>query len=170
MTINISSVSPILSSGHTEQPADEDEVGDHEDVGDAGEVYEVEGVGEVDGGEIEGVSEVDGRGEVRVIEVGFRWDVVDVGEGVEGIKVGDGEDLVSAERAGRVEVALALGEVPLEGAFVVEDVGVVAARHRGGEERVEDLLEADAAAEVRAEDGDRVGLMQGWLGSGLIDG
>ena len=46
---------------------------------------------------------------------------------------------------------MSLAVEPGDGAGVVEDVGVVAAAHREGEERVGDGLEADAAAEVGVE-------------------
>jgi len=74
------------------------------------------------------------------------------GERIERIKLRDREHLRAAERAGRWEAALALVEVPVDGAAVVDDVNVVAARHRPCEGRVDDALEADAAAEIRAED------------------
>lgn len=74
------------------------------------------------------------------------------GESVERIKLRDREHFRAAERAGRWEAALALVEVPLHGAVVVDDVDVVAARHRPREGRVDGALEADATAEIRAED------------------
>ena len=72
-------------------------------------------------------------------------------ECVDGVERSGRHDLPAAERTLGREALLSLCKEPPEGTVVVEDVGVMAAEHGQGCDRVGDGFEADATPQVGLE-------------------
>jgi len=83
--------------------------------------------------------------------VGRRASVGVMCECVDGVERRDGHDLPAAERTLGREAPLSLCQEPLQGAVVVEDVGVMAAEHGESHGRVGDGFVADSTPQVGLE-------------------